>query len=207
MRQHEPIKPLYSTVRSLWKKHHVSMIFVVAGLGYFLQKADTCLLMENYRCHDITAKVRDRLGPIAEDGKPMPDFAVSCRLAADNFEPAYKNQRLNKTIPKRIKDLRNAPRQLEYGMDLVNLEAVAQLAEAPQILTIGYCLLMLRNKMNLPDEQPETIRCWIDRLYDEIAKHGLSVLKPDYPGTLSMPRKYELAAAINRVRSLKIFQK
>ncbi|MBL6985837.1 MAG: ABC-ATPase domain-containing protein, partial [Methylobacter sp.] len=43
----EPIKPLYSTVRSLWKKHHVSMIFVVGGLGYFLQKADTCLLMDN----------------------------------------------------------------------------------------------------------------------------------------------------------------
>jgi hypothetical protein len=118
-----------------------------------------------------------------------------------------RHQRLNKTIPKRIKDLRNAPKQLEYGLDLVNLEAVAQLAKAPQILTIGYCLLMLRNKMNLSDEQPETIRCWIDRLYDEIAKHGLSVLKPDYPGTLSMPRKYELAAAINRVRPLKIFQK
>ncbi|MDD5410414.1 MAG: hypothetical protein PHF31_03230 [Methylobacter sp.] len=117
-------------------------------------------------------------------------------MAADNFDPAYKNKRLNKTIPKRIKDLRNAPKQLEYGMDLINLEAVVQLAEAPQILTIGYCLLMLRNKMNLPNEQPETIRCWIDRLYNEIAKHGLSVLKPDYPGSLSMPRKYELAGLL-----------
>jgi hypothetical protein len=127
-------------------------------------------------------------------------------LTADNFDPAYKNQRLNKMMPKRIKDLRNAPRQLEYGMDLINLEAVAQLVEAPQILTIGYCLLMLRNKMNLSDGQPETIRCWINWLYDEIAKHGLSVLKPAYPGTLSMPRKYELAAAINRIRSLNIAQ-
>ncbi len=202
----EPIKPLYSMVRSLWKKHHVSMIFVVGGLGYFLQKADTCLLMENYRCHDITAKVRDRLGSIPEEDVAIADFAISRRLTADNFDPAYKNQRLNKTMPKRIKDLRNAPRQLEYGMDLINLEAVAQLVEAPQILTIGYCLLMLRNKMNLSDGRPETIRCWINWLYDEIAKHGLSVLKPDYPGTLSMSRKYELAAAINRIRSLNIAQ-
>jgi len=202
----EPIKPLYSTVRSLGQQHHVSMIFVVGGLGYFLQKADTCLLMDNYHCQDITGKVRDRLGPIAEDNLPIADFALSRRLAVDNFDPAYINQRLNKTIPKRIKDLRNAPRQLEYGMDLINLEAVAQIAEAPQILAIGYCLLTLRTQLKQSGGRPETLRFWIDRLENELNKHGLAYLEPDYPGTLSMPRKYELAAAINRIRSLRIFQ-
>jgi len=202
----EPIKPLYSTVRSLWRHHHVSMIFVVGGLGYFLQKADTCLLMDNYHCQDITGKVRDRLGPIMEENIPIADFALSRRLAADNFDPAYINQRLNKTIPKRIKDLRNAPRQLEYGMDLINLEAVAQIAEAPQILAIGYCLLALRAQLKQWSSKPETLRFWIDRLESEINKQGLDFLQPDYPGILSMPRKYELAAAINRIRSLKIFQ-
>ncbi|MFI3157874.1 MAG: ABC-ATPase domain-containing protein [Methylococcaceae bacterium] len=202
----EPIKPLYSTVRSLWKKHQVSMIFVVGGLGYFLQKADTCLLMANYRCEDITAKVRDRLGPIAEEDTPISGFAASRRLAVDNFDPAYINQRLNKAMPKRIKDLRNAPKQLEYGMDLINLEAVMQIAEAPQILTIGYCLLALRTQLKLAEGRPETIRFWIDWLEGEISKRGLAILEPDYPGTLSKPRKYELAAAINRIRSLRIFQ-
>lgn len=202
----EPIKPLYSTVRSLWKKHHISMIFVVGGLGYFLQKADTCLLMDNYHCNDITPKVRDRLGTIVEEDASIPSFAISRRLAIDNFDPAYTNQRLNKMIPKRIKDLRNAPRQLEYGMDLINLDAVEQIAEAPQILTIGYCLLALRIKLKQSGNKLETIRFWIDWLEEEISKHGLAVLEPDYPGTLSMPRRYELAAAINRIRSLKILQ-
>ena len=202
----EPIQPLYSSVRSLWKKHQVSMIFVVGGLGYFLQKADTCLLMANYRCEDITAKVRDRLGPIAEEDTPISGFAASRRLAVDNFDPAYINQRLNKAMPKRIKDLRNAPKQLEYGMDLINLEAVMQIAEAPQILTIGYCLLALRTQLKLAEGRPETIRFWIDWLEGEISKRGLAILEPDYPGTLSKPRKYELAAAINRIRSLRIFQ-
>src|SRR5690606_38437665 len=114
------------------------------------------------------------------------------------------NKRLKKTLAKRIKPLRHAPRQLEYGMDLVNLEAVAQIAEAPQVLALGYCLLTLRHKIAQSADRPQTIRFWIDRLYDDIAEHGLSVLAPDYPGTLSMPRKYELAAAINRIRSLRI---
>lgn len=204
--EQEPIKPLYSTVRSLWQKHRVSMIFVVGGLGYFLQKADVCLLMAHYRCEDITAKVRDRLGPVTEEAAPIADFAGSRRLAVDNFDPAYINQRLNKTLSKRIKDLRNAPKQLEYGMDLINLDAVAQIAEAPQILTIGYCLLALRAQLKQADSKPETIRFWIDWLEDKIDRYGLAVLEPDYPGTLSKPRKYELAAAINRIRSLKIFQ-
>jgi predicted ABC-class ATPase len=202
----EPIKPLYSTVRSLWRRHRISMIFVVGGLGYFLQKADTCLLMDNYRCEDITSTVRDSLGEIVEEDASIPAFTVSRRLAADNFDPAYINQRLNKRIPKRIKDLRNAPRQLEYGMDLINLDAVEQIAEAPQILTIGYCLLALRIKLKQSGDKLETIRFWIDWLEGEISKYGLDVLEPDYPGTLSMPRRYELAAAINRMRSLKIFR-
>jgi predicted ABC-class ATPase len=202
----EPIKPLYSTVRSLWQQHRISMIFVVGGLGYFLQKADTCLLMDHYHCRDITAQVRDRLGPIVDDDLPVADFAQSRRLDADNFDPSYINQRLNKTVPKRIKDLRGAPRQLEYGMDLIDLEAVAQIAEAPQILAIGYCLLALRTQLKQPGDRPETIRFWIDRLENELNNHGLDFLEPDYPGTLSMPRKYEIAAAINRIRSLRIFQ-
>jgi predicted ABC-class ATPase len=202
----EPIKPLYSTVRSLWQQHRISMIFVVGGLGHFLQKADTCLLMDHYRCRDITAKVRDRLGPIVQDDLPVADFAPSRRLAIDNFDPGYTNQRLNKTIPKRIKDLRNAPRQLEYGMDLINLEAAAQIAEAPQMLAIGYCLLALRGRLKQTGDSPKTIRYWIDWLEGELNKHGLDFLELDYPGTLSMPRKYELAAAINRIRSLRIFQ-
>ncbi|MGZ5607633.1 MAG: P-loop domain-containing protein [Methylobacter sp.] len=203
--EQEPIKPLSSTVRSLWKKHRVSMIFVVGGLGCFLQKADTCLLMDHYRCDDITGKVRDRLGPIIEDDMPVSGFFAARRLAAGNFDPAYINQRLDKTVPKRIKDLRNSPRQLEYGMDLVNLDAIAQIAEAPQILAIGYCLLALRGQLQQPEHQPETIRFWIDWLESEINKQGLAFLEPDYPGLLSMPRKYELAAAINRIRSLRIF--
>jgi predicted ABC-class ATPase len=200
----EPIRPLYATVRSLWSKQRVSMIFVVGGLGLFLMKADTCLLMAHYRCHDITAKVRDRLGAIADEDASIEDRPSTRRLAADNFDPAYENKRLKKTIAKRIKPLRNAPRQLEYGMDLINLEAVAQIAEAPQVLALGYCLLALRHKIRQSADQPETMRFWIERLYDDIAEHGLPVLAPDYPGTLSRPRKYELAATINRMRSLRI---
>lgn len=198
----EPIKPLYSTVRSLWKQHKVSMIFVVGGLGSFLQKADCCLLMDNYQCEDITTKVRKQLGAIVEKSHSF-TFSNHRYLSADNFDPAYTNQRLKKEIPKRIKDLRNAPKQLEYGMDLINLEALPQLVEAPQMLAIGYCLLFLNAKIQKQSE-PQLLENGLEWLTTQLEQHGLSCLQADYPGTLSLPRKYEIAAAINRIRSLKI---
>jgi len=202
----EPIKPLYNVLMSLWHQYRISMIFVLGGLGHFLQKASTCLLMENYRCHDITAKVRKRLGVIPYEESCQFNFSESRRLAADNFNPTYHNQRLKKTLPKRIKLSAVASKRLEYGMDVIDLEAIAQLAEAPQVLTIGFCLLVLRNKINQHADKPETIKFWIDWLDEQLSNHGLSYLTPDYPGLLSRPRKYELAAAINRIRSLKIHE-
>jgi len=198
----EPIKPLYSTVRSLWKQHNTSMIFVVGGLGSFLQKADTCLQMENYICKDISNKVREQLGEIVEDENITLNFDNNRHLSTNNFNPAYTNQRLKKEIPKRIKDLRNAPKQLEYGLDLINLEALPHVVEAPQMLSIGYCLLMLHKKIQQPP--PQSIEYWLKWLYSELDQYGLSYLQAEYPGTLSLPRKYEVAAAINRIRSLNL---
>lgn len=203
----DPIKPLYSTVRSLWKQHKVSMIFVVGGLGIFLQKADYCLQMDNYQCKDITNKVREQLGEIIEDENNIVNFDNHRYLSSNNnFNPAYTNQRLKKEIPKRIKDLRNAPKQLEYGMDLINLEALPQIVEAPQMLSIGYCLLMLRTLMQKKSQETQTTESWLKRLYDKLEQQGLSCLEADYPGTLSLPRKYEIAAAINRIRSLEVIK-
>ena len=200
----EPINPLYSTVRSIWKQHGISMIFVVGGLGSFLQKADTCLLMENYQCKDISNKVREVLGDIVEEKPTCFSFDAHRYLSTDNFDPSYTNARLKKQLPKRIKSLRNAPRQLEYGMDLVNLEALPQIVEAPQILSVGYCLLALHQAMQEQGNETQTIEYWMQWLYKKLDQQGLSFLQPDYPGTLSLPRKYEVAAAINRIRSLNL---
>ena len=202
----DPIKPLYSSLRSFWQQKGISMIFVVGGLGAFLQKADLCLLMENYQCKDITVKVRKKLGKIIEDEDTALSFFADRKLSADNFDPVYINQRLQKKIVERIKPLRNAPRQLEYGMDLINLEALPQIAESAQVLSVGYCLLKIRAAMQT-HESPEEISYCLDWLYQKLEKQGLSFLQPDYPGMLSMPRKYEVTAAINRIRSLKIVEK
>jgi len=51
----------------------------------------------------------------------------------------------------------------------------------------------------------KSLRELIDRLYEDIAAHGLDILSPyrgKHPGDLALPRKFELAAAVNRLRTL-----
>jgi len=50
------------------------------------------------------------------------------------------------------------------------------------------------------------ITFWEEWIEQKINEHGLFFLNLEYPGILSKPRKYELAAAINRIRSLQLFE-
>ena len=45
-----------------------------------------------------------------------------------------------------------------------------------------------------------------DMLFEQIGKIGLDSISPysGHPGNLALPRKYELCAAVNRYRRLKI---
>ncbi len=200
----EPVKPLYDAARSLWEQHDISSVLVVGGLGIFLKKADTVLLLDEYRCMDGTSKVRSLLGNLEKQEKFPFDIPAPRELSIRNFDPSYTNTRLQKTAPVRIKPLRKSPGKLEYGMDLIDLKAIPQLVEAPQTQTIGMLILELRKKLAASSGTGRTMRDMLEEIENRISEQGLSIVESDYPGTLSKPRLYELAAAVNRMRSLKI---
>ncbi len=201
--EREPIRPLYETVRSLWHTHGISTVLVAGGLGLFLRRADTVLLLEAYRCRDVTDRVRETIG--WDDGSGAESFAlpVPRRLLPGNFDPSFTNRRLAKTVPVRIKPLRQARRKLEYGMDLVDLSDVVQLIEAPQTLALGWMIHAMYRQLEVADT-PLSLVNLLDALEALIDREGLAALKHPYPGTLSRPRRYELASAVNRMRSLRV---
>jgi hypothetical protein len=44
----------------------------------------------------------------------------------------------------------------------------------------------------------------LDRVFDDLDRGGLDILLPTRVGNLAMPRKLDVAQAINRMRSLRI---
>jgi predicted ABC-class ATPase len=201
---HEPITPLYDVVRTMWEDCRISSLLVLGGLGNFMRKADTVLAMENFICRDATGQVRKHLGPIVSERNSffqLPDPRV---LAKENFDPVFINPRLDKKIACRIKPLRNEEKKLEYGMDLIDLSDIPHIVHPSQTMAIGLLILELKKRLTAKTDTPPAITQLIDDLYSELNKKGLFGLNHDYPGTLSYPRKFELAAAVNRMRSLKV---
>lgn len=201
----EPIVPLYEQIEGLWQNFGISMILVIGGLGAFLGKADTCLLMDQYQCQDITAKVSGLSMDKTESNALQMNLRLKPRqLNRFNFDPVYKNQRLKKSVNKRIKDLRESPHQLEYGMDLINLESHAAVLDKAQTYCLGHCLYAIHVYLQQQVDGSVSLFQCLEDLFQQIAEQGWDVLASDYPGMFALPRIYEVAAAINRTRSLDI---
>ncbi len=68
----EPLNPFVDLVRSLADDHGVSTVLVVGSSGDYLDVADRVLLLESYRCTDVTQRAREvaarPTGRVAEAG-------------------------------------------------------------------------------------------------------------------------------------------
>jgi len=201
----EPIQPLFNIIRLLWKKNGISSIFVVGGLGIYLTKADTILMMNDYKTYDITADVRQKLGDI-DDKNPI-DISLpeSLRMISrDNFNPSFINERLQKKVEVRFTPVRENFRRIEYGQDRIDLDLVPQLAEIAQSRTIGAMIYYLKLRMEDKDNISFAIRELTEEMYRDIKSEGLDILPYRYKGLLALPRKFEFLAAVNRMRTLKV---
>ncbi len=76
-----------------------------------------------------------------------------------------------------------------------------QIADIYQTLTIGRILYYA--KLRYLDE-PRPIREVLDLIDRDLSTEGLESLTRDLRGDLARPRRYEIAAALNRLQTLRI---
>ncbi|MER3485817.1 MAG: hypothetical protein C4345_07510, partial [Chloroflexota bacterium] len=89
-------------------------------------------------------------------------------------------------------------RELVYGEDVIDLTALEQLVDDSQARAIGAVLRRLRDlaRRGLP------LRELISIAFQEIRQHGLYALEAS--PELALPRPFEVAGAVNRLRALEI---
>jgi predicted ABC-class ATPase len=190
--QRETITPLVERVRELYDALGVSTLLVVGSSGAYLDVADTTILMEDYLPRDATAEARrvareQPLPPtVAEPLDPLRRPAPRVPLAV-SFDP---------TRGRREKVRARGLRELVYGDDVVDLSALEQLVDDSQARAIGAMLKRLR-ALSYPDLALADL---LARLYAEVARSGLYALEPS--PELALPRPFEVAGAINRLRGL-----
>ena len=92
-------------------------------------------------------------------------------------------------------------RKLSYGRTDIDLSALEQLVDSSQTRAIGHAIHRMATRCFPDDLTLEQALAW---LMDDLDSEGLDVLSPFKVGNLACPRRYEVAMAVNRMRTLAV---
>ncbi|MCP4867373.1 MAG: ABC-ATPase domain-containing protein [Proteobacteria bacterium] len=193
----EPITPLVDKVRQLHRDHGLSALLVMGGSGDYFDVADTVIGMEAFVPWDATARARaiateHRTDRVAEGGETFGELRRR-RPRADSLNPRRGKRDVN---------LRSrGTRSIEFGRDEIDLSAVEQLVDGGQTRAIAETLEFARSTLL---DGARDVAAVLDAVDAAIAARGLDAVQSRPAGDLARFRRFELAAALNRLRSLRI---
>ncbi|MDG5814308.1 ABC-ATPase domain-containing protein [Chitinispirillales bacterium ANBcel5] len=192
----EPITPFIDKVRQLYTQYGVSTILVIGGSGDYFDVADTVIRMDEYRPEDVTEQAQQiarkyRLQRSAEGGESFGPINHRVPLPG-SLDPSRGNKAV-KVAPRGLKTI-------QFGREDIDLNGIDQLVDTSQTRAIGESLVYLKRYMH----DHLTVKELLDRLEDDIRESGIDCITPGKPGDLAEIRGVDVAAALNRLRSLRI---
>ncbi len=193
----EPITPFIDKVRQMFRDYGVSTILVMGGSGDYFDVADSVVMMDEYRPLDVSADARSIVA--AQPSRRCPEGGdrfgrvLRRRPRARSFD-ASRGRRAVKIDARGL-------RKLSYGRADVDLSALEQLVDSSQTRAIGLAIHHMATRYFGDDL---TLEQALDRLMEDLDAGGLEILSPFKVGNLARPRRYEVAMAVNRMRTLSV---
>lgn len=192
----EPITPFIDKVRLLYKDFGVSTILVLGGSGDYFDVADIVIMMDEYKPQDVTKEAREVSVRIKNTRK---------QEGGERFGEVT-HRIVKRHIPDNPRDGADAKglSTIIYGKTKVDLSFVEQLVDQSQTRSIALMMEYILSRLS-DDNTP--LSQLLDKLYGLIYEKGLEVISPyngKHPGDLAMPRRLEVSAALNRLRTLRV---
>lgn len=193
----EPITPFIDKVRLLYQDLGVSVLLVMGGSGDYFDIADRAIAMENFLPYDVT----DRAKAIAAEyatGRESEGGEMFGKISSRIIQPNSLDPSSGKRDVKvKVRDVD----AISFGKEDIDLSSVEQIAESSQLRAIAAALVYLKQeyvngKLSLAEI--------LDRVMADVQEQGLDVLTRFPEGDLAEFRRLELAAAINRLRTLQV---
>jgi len=194
--EEEPITVFLDRVRQLCSDLGVSTILVLGGSGDYFDAADHILQLVTYRGRDVTDTAK-RIAAQVPTGRTSEALTgllapVSRAPLPVGIDPTNQYGHHSVRAP--------AAQRLVFGDEEIDLTDVSQLAEPAQTLAIGLAVERIAGEF----DGQRSLRETIDHVVAEVEEYGLDVLDPNQRGGLAGFRGLELAATVNRIRSLHI---
>lgn len=219
----EPITPFIERVRDLYEKSGISTVMVAGSSGAYFYIADRIIQMDHYRPLDITDHTKQfctRYG--AEPIQKAPNFTIPAagrklirkpggaataggHIGLHNEQYGYRektsNNRQSRGRDDRIKTKTFGKDSILVGKEPVELRFVEQLVDPEQTASLSqilrYCLEhQLLERLSVVET--------VDLIQEKIQKEGLNFLSSHSYASmgLSLPRKQEMFACLNRYRGV-----
>ncbi|MDD3275683.1 MAG: ABC-ATPase domain-containing protein [Kiritimatiellales bacterium] len=181
---------------------------IVDELGISLIIGGENLVAEYIPIADTILKVEDfQVTNITEEAKAL-NLAVPPEAPAVNLGPMLGRSRW--IMPSSIDAVVGSKDQvieaidlnaIQFGRSVIELDSVSQIADISQTLTIG--LLLYYAKLRYMQEG-YPLREMLDMIDRDLSSEGVGTISRDLRGDMARPRRYELAAALNRLPTFRV---
>jgi len=152
--------------------------------------------MRGYRPSDLSAEAR-RIAETQATDRTL-EGGLWTQVRARVPDPASIDARKGKK-PASIKV--QTPTRVLFGTEELDLGSLEQLVEEAQVRAIARALIYASGRWI---DGRRTLHEALAGLIEEIAKNGLAAIDARQPGDLAAFRIHELAAALSRLRSLRV---
>ena len=189
---------LAARARQMVDELGISMVVAGSSLvAEFIPIADKILKVEDFRVTDITEEAKAlEIVPstVVNDNVNLGSMLSRSRwIMPSSIDPSIGREDL--VIYTDDVDF------LQFGRSIIGLDAVKQIADADQARAIGFVLYYA--KLRYMDEG-YPMREILDLVDRDLSNEGLNTLARDLRGDLARPRRYEVAAALNRLPAFRV---
>ncbi len=192
----EPITPFIDRARQLYKELGVSTVIVVGGAGDYFDVADTVIGMRRYLPADLTSgakRIAERIRTErAHEGGPWSPF-----LGRVPDPASIDAQKGRKSVSIKVQ----TPTRVLFGTQELELSALEQLVEEAQVRAIAQAMAHAAGRWL---DGRRTLREALEGLMEEVRQRGLDTIDSRQPGDYAQFRIHELAAALGRLRTLRV---
>ncbi|MEG3436009.1 ABC-ATPase domain-containing protein [Pannus brasiliensis CCIBt3594] len=194
----EPITPFIDKVRYLFTEYGVSTILVIGGSGDYFEVADRVIAMEDFQPRDVTeiAKEIALEHPIprySEGGDTFGDLTPRIPLP-DSIDPG----RGRHAVKFRVRDVD----EVAFGTEDIDLGAIEQIVDPCQLRAIVAAIVHGKEKGYI--DRHTSLPAILSAILQDIENDGLDILTEFPQCDLAMFRRLELAAVLNRLRTLRV---
>ncbi|KIH97389.1 ABC transporter ATPase [Streptomonospora alba] len=185
----EPLTPFVDLVRPLRRDHGISTVLVMGGSGDYFDVADQVIMLDGYRPYDVTDRARELASERTDAEFTAPADRVIDARSVD------ATARGKSRLKRRDMDV------LTFGENDIDVRSLTQLVDPGQIIGVGLAMRRLAEDGLL---SRRTLAEALDALEERLGEDGVTALGRGYAGDYVLPRRYEIAAALNRLRSLRV---